>query len=433
MTGVGYDKMRTRNPWAVSAMARESLLFGNEYRNKVAAERDVDRLYNAFNFAFDPFPDSNPRIDAILTPLLYEQFPYQESQFPELARTQALFNDPSLGAAIEWESLFGLELNDAVRASLVLHAWVSHNGGRFDPRLFDLENMQRIFSHAVPREHLEVVARLLTTTVEEARITNQSVTAMPAHLRRYAFNPLIARPLVDLGRAGIWAPQSMLVSRAFQPANLFYRGIACWGKPFADQLGLRNEAYIGKQLRVIAGDALHGEIIYGKSREKSVDWIWVTPKAVVLVECKSARLTLGARAGDASLPAIVDRALGHAKQQLNRTAELIRARVSPFDEIPSDRPIVGVTVTMEPFYLGNSSMAYPVTEPSIPVTAMSLRDLERWVCLPPREAVERLLDVLGDSEKRSWPFAQALGTFKDLVRNPILDDAWRSYDFIKDR
>ncbi|MDV6247238.1 hypothetical protein [Rhodococcus opacus] len=367
--------------------------------------------------------------------MTYEQFPYRESEFEELSRIHALFEDPALGPTLDWTEVFGMDLRDAVRASFVLRAWVTHNSGRFDLALLEQANMQEVFHRAAPRVQIETLARTLTTTIDEAKASNAQVPTLPRHLQRYAFNPLTARPLLDLGDHGIWSPQTMLVDRALFPANLYYRGIAHWGNRFAEVLGARTEAYVGQQLRLIAGEDLHGEIEYrqGKDRQKSVDWIWVTPRAVILVECKSARLTLGARAGDASLPSLTDRYLTHARQQLDRTAALINARTPPFDQFPVDRPIVGVAVTSEPFYLGNSTLDEYGSASTIPSLVVSLRDLEYWVCMPAEEAVGTLLGILNDPERRTWALHQALGELRHLGRNPILDAAWREYDFIEQR
>ncbi|GAA3871190.1 hypothetical protein GCM10022381_12880 [Leifsonia kafniensis] len=99
----------------------------------------------------------------------------------------------------------------------------------------------------------------------------------------------MARPLIDLGATGVWAPQSMLVSRATFPSNLYYVGMK-WGKPFADNVGVRVEQYVGLQLRLLGGDHVEGEIEHARG-QKSVDSFWVIDQAVILFECKSARMT----------------------------------------------------------------------------------------------------------------------------------------------
>nr|WP_296778974.1 nuclease-related domain-containing protein [Rhodococcus sp. (in: high G+C Gram-positive bacteria)] len=427
--GEWSDDERSCPPWGVAAIAREAILYGNEHRHGEVDQGTVARLLLAFNRSHDKIEGAAK----ILTPMSYEQFPYQESQFEEMSRIYALFEDPTLGPELDWTEVFGMQLNEAVRAALVLRVWVTKNGGRFDASIMDLDHMQEIFDTIAPREQIETFAHVLTATVSQAKSANDAVPSLEPARRRYGFNPLSALPLVDLGQYGIWAPQVMLVDRALYPSNLYYRGIVTWGKRFAEILGTRTEAYVGRQLEVIADERdLHGEITYneGKNQKKSVDYIWVTPKAVILVEVKSARMTLGARAGDASLATITERYLSKAREQLDTTANLITARTPPFDQFPTDRPIVGLAVTCEPFYLANSTFDEYGKASTIPSMVLSLRELEHWVCRPATEAVDALLAILRDPERRTYSFGIALGALPS-VHNPILAEAWKQYDFLE--
>lgn len=419
----------TRNPpWAIAAIARESILYGNDHRHTPVDKGTVRKLVRAFNNTYDKVNGTA----AILTPLAYEQFPYQESPIEELSRAHALFEDPTLGTAPDWSEVFGMPLYEAVRAAFALRVWVTRMGGRFDPALMDLAHMQEVFETVAPREQIEKIVDALTTTVGVAKEMNNAVPGLDRSLQRSEFNPVAARPLVDLGERGIWAPQVMLVDRAMYPINLYYRGVDTWGDDFARALGARTEAYVGKQLSLVASEGdLHSEIVYklGKSEVKSVDWIWVTPQAVILVECKSARLTLGARAGDPTLPTIAERYLTKAREQLDRTANLISARTPPFDQFPDDRPIVGLAVTCEPFYLGNSTLNEYGIRSTIPSVSLSLRELEQWVCFPASDVVGKLLEILNDPERRTWLFGVALGELPDTP-NPILEASWKKSEFL---
>lgn len=426
--GFGY-------PWTISAIARDSILYGTENRSARVTNRALHEIMNRFNVT-----DSGRKADGValmLTSVAYEQFPYQESEWEEMARIYALFDDPALGPQFDWVGIFGMSLAEAVRGAFVLRVWVANRDGRFDPSIADLSDMQEIFDRVAPRDQVEAVAALLTTTVEEARRAHAAAPEVPSSLARYDFNPLSARPLVDLGEQGIWAPQVMLVDRALHPLNLYYRGWDAWGKSFADDLGIRTEAYVGRQLSLVAdADSLHKEIVYkeGKDEKKSIDWFWVTDQAVILFECKSARLTLEARAGGTKVSDIADRTLNKARKQLDETERRIQSRIPPFDQFPNDRPIVGVVVTAEPFYLANSTFTEYGVGSRIPSLTMSLRELETWVCVPAEVAVDSLLKVLGDPERRSWPFDMALREILDDAvepsRNPILDEAWKQYDFL---
>lgn len=409
-------------------MARESVLYSNEYRHGgTPTERDFDRLYNCFNNAYEP--EDDPSISEIITPLVYEQFGYGESEFEELARVWALFGDPTLDNPIPWKEVFGMGLGEVGRAALFLHAWAAHNAGHLDFALLDAPHMQEVFDRVLPRSDAEHLLRHFTTTVEGARALSAEALAVPPNRQRFAFNPFVARPLIDLGSGGVYAPQSVLVSRAIFPTNLYYIGIKQWGLSFATNLGTRVEQYVGRQLRLIA-DHLEGEITYDKG-DKSVDWIWITDRAVVLVECKSARMTLGARAADASLGSVVARSLGKAREQIDRTARLIQDRHPAFVHIPEGRPLIGLIVTAEPFYFGNAEIlpeygAHGTTQTQV----ASLRELENFVCLEELEAIALLQSVLSDAEKRTWSLTSLMKGLREVGKNPILEAAWKHYEYL---
>lgn len=421
-----------RWPWAASAMARESVLYSNEHRHGgTPTERDFAKLYNCFNDAYEP--EDDPSLSDIMTPLTYEQFFYGESEFEELSRVWALFGDPTLGSPIAWGEVFGMEIGDAARASLILHAWVTHNGGFIDNGLMDAPHMQDMYREIVPRVHLERMMRHLTTTVDGARALNAGAPAVARNRQRFAFNPFVAKPLIDLGANGVWAPQSMLVSRAIFPSNLYYVGMKEWGLGFAQNLGARVEQYVGRQLRLIAGDHVEGEITYGRG-DKSVDWIWVTDKAVVLVECKSARMTLGARAADPSLGDVVSRSVGKARSQIDRSAGCIRDQHSAFAHIPAELPIIGLIVTAEPFYLSNAGILPEYgAKGRFPAQVVSLRELEHFVNLDEAEGIDVLLEIIADPEKRTWSLATAMNGKREPSKNPILENAWNHYRYLNER
>lgn len=410
-------------------MARESVLYSNEYRHGgTPTESDFTRLYNCFNHSYEP--ENDPSLSDIITPLVYEQFGYGESEFEELSRVWALFGDPTLGDPIPWNDVFGMELGAVGRAALFLQAWVTHNAGFIDRALLDAPHMQEVFERVLPRSDAENLIRHFTTTVEGARALNAEALAVPPNRQRFAYNPFVAKPLIDLGTGGVYAPQSMLVSRAIFPTNLYYVGMKQWGLPFAENLGARVEQYVGRQLRHIAGEHVEGEITYGKG-DKSVDWIWVTEKAVVIVECKSARMTLGAKAADPSLGTVVSRSLGKAREQIDRTARLIRNRHPAFAHIPDDRPVIGLIITAEPFYFGNARILPEYgASGDTPTQVASLRELEYFVCLDEAEAIDLFQSVLADPEKRTWSLASVMKDLRELGKNPILEAAWKHYEYV---
>lgn len=118
----------------------------------------------------------------------------------------------------------------------------------------------------------------------------------------------------------------------------------------------------------------------------------MSESAVILVECKAARLTLDAQAGGESLATVMQRYLGEAREQIDRTARLIRDAHPAFECIPKDRPIVGMVTTAEPFYLAGTPFSGFASSGEVPVVTMSLRDLEFLVGQPEADAARLVIN-----------------------------------------
>lgn len=417
-------------PWTISLIAKESVLRGNEFRNAEIDSAGVTLLANLVSASSDVTRQHSPA--SLLTPILYEQFPYQESVFEEMARAHALLVHNERGQApIPWEELLGVGLDQAMRASHVLHAWVVHNAGRFDPSILGMPHFQVVFEQVAPRSEIEAIAKLLTASIgdlKRARVDADKRAPVRPDLERYAFNPLKAQPLVSLGVGGTWAPQTMLVPRAFLGSNLYYRGLARWGKGFADRLGDRTQRYVGRQLELLEGITLYPEIEYAKA-QNSVDWLWVSGSAVILVECKAARLTVDAQAGGDSLANVMQRYLGTARTQIDRTAKLIREAHPAFDHIPKDRPLIGLVTTAEPFYLAGTPFSGFASAGDVPVVTLSLRDLEFLVGQREVDAAQQIIEH-AHPDGEGGRFTVVLKEDPTRPRNPILQEAWGHYDFL---
>ena len=131
----------------------------------------------------------------------------------------------------------------------------------------------------------------------------------------------------------------------------------------------------------------------------------MTPQAVVLVECKSAGLSIDALAGGGRFDVLVQRAIVESRRQIDRTAEQIRTRTPGFEAIPADRPIVGIVATSDPFFMANAGLEEYGSMGVTPSMVASVRSIEHLTTR--QDAIEVLLRVFGDEERRRWDFEQA--------------------------
>jgi len=428
----GYEDVRKFPPWIAAAIARESVVRGNEFRRAAATQNDIRRLTQLHHEVFTEPKKSG--LSAIIGPSIHEQMWWQIHLFDEWTRTVSLYEDESFGEVYPWAEILGLTVTEAIHAAFVLGLGVNSSGGRWDPARLDLVYTDPRMEPHTPRRHVELLAAYLTAPIAELQREGLAYDSRPSRdedAEKYPLNPLMRHPLVDLGEVGIWAPVGSLVWRVLLPGTLYVEGARAWGSDFTQNLGRRYQEYVGALLQNIAPD-VHAEIAYGKGGgQLSVDWIWVTDLAVVLIECKSAGLGVDARAGGGNFAEIIERYLVKGRSQIDATAQQIRSHTPGFEHIPSDRRIVGLVVTSEPFHFANArfdEFGPPGQTPSLVVSA---RELEHFTSYAPAEAIVRLLEVFDDDERRTWNLEQALEG-GPAGRHPVAVRAWRRISPVAD-
>jgi hypothetical protein len=203
-----------------------------------------------------------------------------------------------------------------------------------------------------------------------------------------------------------------------------------WPGEFATELGHRIEKYVGRQLTHTGQLEVVQEFDTGKGK-KSVDWFLVTPAAVFLIECKSAHMTLAARAGTEFATESLGAKLNVAYRQIRTSAEGIRSGDRHFDSIPTDRPLVGVIVTAEPVYMMNAEeVRAEVDDPGIPTIGMSLRDLEDLATWSAQDIGSIVSRIAADPILSRYDFHNAIQQAdpgRVSVRNTLVDGAFQKY------
>lgn len=431
---VDLQAARTVAPWGIALIARESILWGTEHRDTPVDAKALRRLFNAYNNLYDAtVPEEDLTLLGIITPIVYEQFPYQESIYEEVTRTHALLVEGLPHASTKviteeaWSETLGAPLDDMVAATFVLQVGANMNNGWFDPKWLDQPNFATVLDRW-PRDVLLHRLDQLTTTRDDFKRAYADAPKPANGCQQYTFNPLTARPFLLMPDGRHLAPQPRLILRTITPGGLYYTGIARLdATQFGADLGLLTEHYVGEQLRTITNAELYPEIKYGKSEQKSIDWFLVLNNVVVMFEVKSSRFGLLQRAADGHEEAITN-VIGGAVSQLTRTDAAIAGNNPAFAHIPNDRPRLGIVVTAEPYYLANSGPARDLIEsPRFPTIVASLRDVEMLVTLPPEALGEHLTAIANDSERSTWQLGLALRDVERGHRNPILERAWATY------
>ncbi|RAO29972.1 hypothetical protein PSN13_05171 [Micromonospora saelicesensis] len=428
-------------PWALAAVVKASLCNGNAHRSTPMRERDLVLACHMHN-NLHPEELDHPHLGsplAIMVRIGYEQFPYQESMFEEMARAEAFFNGYTGSKPLtvvtdeRLAKLLGAPVREAAGVALLLHAGAERNGGFFDPKWLDQSNFTPVLDALSREAILDVVNTSFASDVAGFKRLAAEAPAVPL-LDKYLFNPLMARPFIRRKDGRLIAPVPQLISRRMSPLEWYYAGIREWGTDFAIDLGYLFEDYVGRQFATVPDASVEPEIEYhrGKDRMDTTDWFIVFDDAVLLVEAKAGILPAAGRAGDDSLTTMMTRTVGKAIKQINRTHALIKSGAPEVVHIPNDRPILAMVATLDPWYMANSFLGHEVLPTcDVPVTVCSARDIEFLVSIGQRTPVGPILtEIVTDPERSTWSLGIALKPYRlTNDRNPLLDQAWKQYPF----
>jgi hypothetical protein len=425
---------RKYTPWALADAARVSLAFGNEYQPD-ATEQDLLQVLNAFSRLDDPFLRDKDAYGFLLR-MSGQQMTWQVPEYETIARTAAIFEQTPPLQPMEclrprWDTeVFGCTLQEYVGTAQLAWASAISCAGRFDPAVFDTPDGKLIARHIDRDVVTQVLDAHFTTTITEFRADDQQSTARAGQddrLRRYTSNPLRGRPLLTGFGPGYLCPVPYLALAKATPWGVYFTGLSRYGEGFAHDLGHLFKQYIGRQLRLLPGAQVLGEITYGPKtdRRKTVDWIVILPEVVLLVEVKSAIPTEPVRLGTPEAAGAILTKVGKAFKQIDVTAQLIADQNEVLAAVPTDRPVLGLAVTLEPFHIANAGFdPFPVTR--TPVTVADASEIENLATITSISPGRLLLDRAADDVRSTWSLDTA---FKghSRNRNPVLDQAWESY------
>lgn len=425
-------------PWALAAAAKEAIISGNEFRDPGVSLHDIQEICGAFNAVVDPLLKDDAELGSphsLFTRISYEQFPYQSSVYEEMTRAHVLFETclrkiapRLLGKDEFWRRAIGGSLIDFLAVGLLGWVGAQRNGGYFDLAWLEQPNFKEIVREVPAETVRDVFLRLFATTIPEFRELARA-NATDRDLPRFDFNPLNARPFIQMPDGRHLAPVPQLILRRASATALYYIALDAITNDserdaFFSDLGDLFQAYVGMQLAELPGCAIQPEIEHDGGR--SVDWFVIWPDLVLLVEAKSTRLTQAGRTGRPQLADELKRSLGKAFEQLARSMTLIKERHPAFAEIPSDRPMIGIAATLEPYYLANSHWSRELLgQQNSPTLTVSARGLERLVTIGQQHDLSKLLrDIEADPERRTWDLEQATRDIHVQGRNRLLDEAW---------
>ena len=422
-------------PFSIAGVARTALAACNEYRTAHCGRREVEQLCGWYVNVDEPDDGTEPgtnHLRQMLARLAYEQFPHQLAGMETVGRSIALFEDRFQGIAgaptpDEWRAAFGASVADLVLAGFVAYASACVNGGRVLIDQIGEPELDALYEGLTAREGQKVLESFFCADLQE--VAQRARELERAGREKWSPSPLAARPVVRLASNELVVPWPHLVVERFSPSGLFYAGIEFFGDSFGRALGQIFELYVGDQLRLLPDAVVTGEQVYldRGSEHKTCDWFVVTDACVVLVEVKATRPVHDVRTGSPDGLTDIERKVGRAASQLERTARLVRADHPAVGFVPKDRPLLGLVVTLEPFYLLDTWLYDDVVGGrELPVTVASSHEFEAVVAglLAADDVGPRLIAGLTADGATPSRLLRSIEGVDDPPSNPILSKAW---------
>lgn len=420
-------------PFGLAGVARAALVGGQDRYGKPVTFDDLAYMCSLYANVNDPAltgPADQTNLRFVLNHLAYEQFGHQMSAMENVGRTVVLLEDhasasSSAPTADDWTHGLGVPLQHFMRIGFGMHVAAASSHGVIGREALRTNFSTTMFSSTGADEALGVVDRWFAASPEELRAAGAREETRGAE--KWALSSLVAKPIVALPDGRYVMPWPRLVIDRITPSGLYFVGRELFGDGFAHSLGAMFEHYVGTQLGLLEHATVHPEIEYGKPMKKTVDYFVITDAAVVLVEVKSARPIRATRLGEPLGDEDTAKKVGHAYGQIERTAQMIADGDPAVAAIPSDRPVLGLVVTLEPFHLINTGFFYDdvLTKPSIPTAVASAHELEGVVARLQHapDTGQRLLDALA-AKNNSVARLQDAGDGLSDDGNPLLQEAW---------
>jgi hypothetical protein len=427
---------RGLTPWALSDIARVSLVMGNEFRHE-ATRDDVIRCATAYLSVRDPELQSGRpgATEGFLLRMGHEQIPLQQYPEGEVVRSTAMFEQTPSTRPLKviqpgWDvELLGCALSQYVGIGFMAYAIAYQHRGRFSTRWFDQPGLEKITS-AIPVDMMRRILDEQFTGDRDFFRSYRSSENNASPYRRFTYNPLLGKPVVSGIGNELLVPVPGQVVRKISPQGIWYAGVCRWGNAFADDVGDLFQEYVGRLLSTIPDAQVHREIVYAKGQNRSVDWIVVWDNLVLLVEVKAARSTEDIRKGTPEAWADLAEKLGRAHVQISKTDEKIAERHSKFSHIPHNLPRIGLIVTMEPYPFIDAGMIRRMigASPAVPTRGCSSNVLEWLVRLKDRSLGEYLVNFMNDPSKEGWELDSDLPGI-EVGPNAVFEQVWSSYQW----
>lgn len=200
-----------RPPWAISGIARQSILSSHRSDGLTITNNGMARMFNLYSKIE---VESRERFDLhqFLARTSFEQFPYQLSAKEDLSRVLAVLIDTpvqfkNMKTEADFDGLLGAPLSDVASSTLVLYRLARANHGRVS-RSYIAQLALEVGSKLPSAESMLATLDRLSATVEDARADGLSLEQFKGGYQKYSYNPLTKTPFIRLNDDTYIAPQT---------------------------------------------------------------------------------------------------------------------------------------------------------------------------------------------------------------------------------
>lgn len=316
-------------------------------KHSLKQKKYLARLINYLRHTFSSEIDKRFNIpgDILLefNRLAHRQFKWQSSQFNNFTtfRYYKIYSDKNVNSIIE---------NKLHLSSFEL----------FFIGLYLFRSTAQYFRVTLP---IESEIPILTTKMFQNYLENFSMSIEQAKkeiiLNRemnenifYSYNPLRAKPILTYENT-YFCPIPLLLY--WQTTDGIYYSIVK-EKGFENAFGASFEKYIGEVLS-LACDSNRFEILpestYGKEEKKTIDWRLIDDAGILFVECKTKRLTLGAKSNLAPKDGLnrdLTKMAGFIVQNYKTYLDY-KSGAYPDMSFDEDKEFYPLVLTLEPWYI----------------------------------------------------------------------------------
>ncbi len=402
-------------PWNLSFLARIAIVHSNDDRHATLDNRSVQQMLNLCARYDDPIVTGRSSPQSYFIRTAYLQFPVQESTITLIPRALALFTvlprDFRARTEFDFEAaalrIYGMSLQEFMLVGTALYMLAIARKGVIPASILLAQVQSARLGAGFTQEKIDRALALIACSYQEFEHLAASFS-FRAGFEQFAYNPIYERPaLWSADEEGVLIVPSPLYLLRRISYSVYYDVMndldEAGAKTFGGWFGELVQEYVKRLLVPTLPGLMTEEQFKHKDRaiESAPDFAIRIGNRGATLECKSSRPLLALRtfANDSDLETLFPREFLKGCIQLRNTLDSVEGQKSGFEPLIGVEHLHPILITLDPFYLFETSMVRPVVDglmerkghDPLPYSVISVNDLEQ---LASHFSPIKLLDAL---------------------------------------